>query len=368
LTAIHPTPRLRDLPEDWLNQPAFEAGGRHVLFREIVQAAAVRGGLDVFLEQAIVAWSAQTGALAAGLEAEEISVEALMEEYRYERDLVSAEETERWLGQWGLTPEDFVDYFVRRYWIEFHRSGASQELPSQPNPAEFGRIWLADLILSGTWVRWARRWATEMVCGMGSPPLSAIDSEQGLQAFKRERFGSETDWERWLTDWELEPGQVLEILRRQQITGKREREALSPSARESVVDEQRMSLVRVDLEVVGFDSEEAAKEGYSCAVADGLSLESVARESGYPLERRAYFLRDLPDSLKMSVLGAYPGAILPPYAGGGTVDVYRVVRHTEPNLADPEVAGEIDAILIQRHFGDLEAREVRWLMMGEDRI
>ena len=368
MTAIRPTPRLSDLPEDWLNQPAFEAGGRPVLFREIVQAAAVRGGLDAFLEQTIIACRAQTGALAAGLEAEEASVEALMEEYRYERDLVSAEETERWLGQRGLTPEDFVDYFMRRYWAEIHHPGSSQELASLPNPAEFGRVWLADMVLSGTWVRWARRWATEMVCGMEAPHLSEVDPEQGLQGFKRERFGSETGWERWLTDWELNPGQVAEILCRQRLTGKREREALSPSARESVVDEQRMSLVRVDLEVVGFDSEEAAKEGYSCAVADGLSLETVARESGYPLEHRAYFLRDLPDSLKMSVLSAYPGAILPPYAGGGTIDVYRVVRHTEPNLADPEVAGEIDAILIQRHFGDLEARKVRWLMMGDERI
>ncbi len=358
------TPRLRDLPEDWLNLPAFEAGGRPVLFREILQSAVVRGDLDSFLEQTIAAWRAQTEAQNSGLEAEESSVEGLMEDYRYDRDLVSAEETERWLAQWGLTPEDFLDHFVRRYWAGVHRNGMANEASSELNPDVFGRIWLADMVLSGVWIRWARQLATEVVCGLATEPASGDDDGVSLEGFKRKRPWSEPTWEQWLADWELQPAQLAKILRRLQITQKRQREALSHSARESVVDEQRMALVRVDLEVVGFDSEEAAKEGYSCAVSDGLSLELVARESGYPLERRAYFLRDLPDGLKMSILGAYPGAILPPHVGGGTVDVYRVVRHTEPNLADPDVAGEIDAILIQRHFGDLEAREVRWLMTG----
>jgi hypothetical protein len=364
VAAMKLTPRLRDLPEDWLNLPAFEAGGRSVVFREIVQAAAVRGDLDPFLEQTIAAWRAQTEALNSGLEAEESSVEALMEEYRYDRDLVSAEETERWLAQWGLTPEDFLDHFVRRYWAGVHRNGTANEAGSELIPDGFGRIWLADMVLSGVWVRWARQLATEVVCGLATEPTSGDAVGVLLEGFKRKRTWSEPTWEQWLADWELHPDQLAEILRRLEITERRQREALSPSARESVVDEQRMALVRVDLEVVGFDSEEAAKEGYSCAVSDGLSLELVARESGYPMERRAYFLRDLPDGLKMSILGAYPGAILPPHIGGGTVDVYRVVRHTEPDLADPHVAGEIDAILIQRHFGDLEAREVRWLMTG----
>lgn len=364
---MHQTPRLRDLPENWLRLPAFEAGGRSFLFRDILQGAAVRGDLDSFLEQTNVAWHAQIGAVAAGLEVEESLVEGLMEEYRYNRDLVSAEETERWLDQWGLTTEDFLEHFVRCYWAGVHRNGRNNGTSSEPDPDGFVRVWLADMVLSGVWMRWARQLATEVVCGLGAPAASGEDTKDLLDEFQRERGWNKATWEQWLADWELQPGQVAEFLRCLQISGRRQREALSASARESTVDEQRMALVRVDLEVVGFDSEEAAKEGYSCAVSDGLSLELVARESGYPLERRAYFLRDLPDGLKMSILGAYPGAILPPHVGGGTVDVYRVVRHTEPDLSDPEVAGEIDAILIQRHFGDLEAREVRWLMTRDVR-
>ncbi len=360
---MNQTPRLQVLPEDWLNLPAFEAGGRSFLFRDVLQAAAVRGNLDSFLQQTVRAWQAMAQAQESGLESERTSVEALMEEYRYERDLVSAEETERWLERWGLTPEDFLDYFTRQYWVNCD-SGSGISGPDL-EPPEWSNLWIADMVLSGEWVRWARQLATEVVCGLDVQPASTEGMQPLLDRFKQGRGWSEGTWAQWLTDWELQPARVAEILRRQEIVQNRQRKALSPSARELVVDEQRMALVRVDLEVVGFDSEEAAKEGYSCAVSDGLSLELVARESGYTLEHRSFFLRDLPDGLKMAVLSAYPGAILPPHPEGGMVDVYRVVRHTEPTLADPEVSGAIDAILIQRHFGDLESREVRWLMNGD---
>ncbi len=47
---------------------------------------------------------------------DDAAVAAAAEAFRYEHDLITAEETERWLEKRALSLDDFTDYFVRQYW------------------------------------------------------------------------------------------------------------------------------------------------------------------------------------------------------------------------------------------------------------
>jgi hypothetical protein len=118
--------------------------------------------------------------------------------------------------------------------------------------------------------------------------------------------------------------------------------------------------VRVELETVSFDSMAAAREGYLCVADDKMPPEQVAMEAGYPYERKVVFLGELPESCQMLILGAHPGSTLPPQSWGGTYEVCRVIRFLEPHLGDSTVQGAVDALLLRRHFGAVEAREARW--------
>ena len=67
-------------------------------------------------------------ATASDLEADDDAITSAVETFRYDRDLITAEETEHWLEERGLTLEDFADYFNRVYW----RNALSAKGPAEP--------------------------------------------------------------------------------------------------------------------------------------------------------------------------------------------------------------------------------------------
>src|ERR1043165_9415041 len=54
----------------------------------------------------------------SGLEPDDEALNSMAEEFRYEKDLLTVEETEGWLLARDLTEDDFSSYLVRRYWQE----------------------------------------------------------------------------------------------------------------------------------------------------------------------------------------------------------------------------------------------------------
>ena len=50
---------------------------------------------------------------ASGRETDQSALQARSEEFRISRDLISAEETERWLDERGLILDDFSDFLIR---------------------------------------------------------------------------------------------------------------------------------------------------------------------------------------------------------------------------------------------------------------
>ena len=50
------------------------------------------------------------------LEFDDDAIDTAAEQFRYQHDLITAEETEQWLAGRGLTLGDFSAYFVRHYW------------------------------------------------------------------------------------------------------------------------------------------------------------------------------------------------------------------------------------------------------------
>ena len=60
--------------------------------------------------------AAEAKADESDIELDDAAVAAAAEAFRYEHNLITAEETERWLEERGLSLDDFTDYFVRHYW------------------------------------------------------------------------------------------------------------------------------------------------------------------------------------------------------------------------------------------------------------
>jgi len=57
-----------------------------------------------------------------------------------------------------------------------------------------------------------------------------------------------------------------------------------------------------------------------------------------------------------------PEEILHPIEREGGFELCRLIRKIELNLADEEVRSRLEAKIVERHFSELVARFVRWIL------
>src|SRR6188472_1579906 len=132
--------------------------GRDYVVRDVIDAAYFRGELKSCWEEFLRGVAAEQEATAADLDADDDAISSAAETFRYERDLITAEETERWLEDRGLTLEDFSEYFNRVYW----RNSLDTKSPAEPiefrsAPPELRELLTAELFLSGDFDRMTQR-------------------------------------------------------------------------------------------------------------------------------------------------------------------------------------------------------------------
>jgi len=105
-----------------LGQLIFCVGSEEYRWDDVILAAKLRGdwaGLEKELCEGMACVKRMDEA-EEEIDAEEL--ESAANDFRYERDLVTAEEAEAWLKQWNLTAEAWMDYIrrwvLRRKWAD----------------------------------------------------------------------------------------------------------------------------------------------------------------------------------------------------------------------------------------------------------
>src|SRR5262249_5249614 len=149
--------------------------------RDAIDAAIFRGELADKWQAFLGHVAAEERADELELELDEPAISAAAEEFRYRHDLITAEETEAWLANRGLTFGDFSAYFVRQYCAgALGEEFSSEDIGYTSAPAELRHVFLAELILSGQLddmtVQLMRRLAAR--CAGKEPTSQAIDAEK----------------------------------------------------------------------------------------------------------------------------------------------------------------------------------------------
>jgi hypothetical protein len=243
-----------------------------------------------------------------GREAEEPDLQARSEEFRISRDLISAEETERWLGERGLSLNDFTSFLTRREIPASNSVNPDWQVEEFAfAPPELRESLRVDLLFTGEFDRLAIALAWRMAAREAvsdPPPQQAIESERakfseqsGLNA---ERLDS------WLLGLGRDAVWFNEMIELEAIFRRQREELVSVSSRERMLHTLRMPLMRFDLELIEVDSWDAAREVFECISADGDPMEEVASDAGYPYRRSHVFYEDLPESLQPRLLSLKP--------------------------------------------------------------
>lgn len=314
---------------------AFQCGQRPFTLFDILQAAELQGELPQFRERWQARWLAAGCAASLGREPDAPDVEAATDEFRYARDLVSAEECDRWLAQLGLKFSDLSSSVSRGL-----QAGLAEEAPPAgelTDLAEGEEAFFIDAILAPEFPGWARALAWR----------AALAVEQDL--WGGGDFGSVNEvWRPWDACYRSTCAALA-------IPGRQQRG----------LQQQWMNLTRVTFETGGFDSESAAREAICCVREDGVSLAEVARMNDFPCQTLEALVEDLPAEWRAVLASARPGDVNLVTGGDSGIQVVRLLARKEPRLDEPSVSARINQQLISTHFRELESRHVRWLIQLE---
>jgi hypothetical protein len=338
----------------------FHVGQKTITIQEVICAAHFRGELQKSLRR--VCAYAQSGT--SGREIDEAALQARSEEFRISRDLISAEETERWLDERGLSLDDFSDFLVREEISASASVGPDRQAEDYAfAPLEVRELLRIELLCSGDFDHLATALAWRLAAREAerdSPPANAIESERA-RFWERSTLNGER-LDSWLQGLGRDAVWFNEMLELEAIFRGQHEALLSVGSRERTLHALRMPLMRFDLELIEVDSRDAAREVFECVSADGEPMDEVASGAGYPYRRTRVFYEDLPEDLQPRLLSARPGEVLDPVEREGLFELCRLVGKTELDLADNEVRHRVEAKIVERHFSELVGRFVRWIL------
>ena len=329
-------------------------GTQEYTARDAIDAAIFRGEFEEKWQTFLRHVAAEGRADELELELDQPAISAAAEEFRYRHDLITAEETEAWLANRGLTFDDFSDYFARQYCVGAVEQGFSHEQIAYASAApELRDLFVTELILSGAledmtiklmWRLAARRAGNE-------PTLDAIAAEE--RKFLH-RIGIEpAQLANWLEELGRDSQWLNEMLAIEAAYGMHCDRLLSPEARQRELMGLRLHLTRLEIEVIELESHDAAKEALFCVREDGLSMEEVANEGRYPYRRAEFLLEELPADAQMKYLSVSPRDVLEPIPHGDGFELCRIIKKVEPRLEDPTVKSRVDQRLLDQYFSDL---------------
>src|SRR5438105_12952504 len=95
-------------------------GEREYTARDAIDAAIFRGELDAKWKEFLHQVAAESRADELDVETDDSAISSAAEAFRYEYDLITAEETEAGLANRGLTVDDFADSVTRRHHARQH--------------------------------------------------------------------------------------------------------------------------------------------------------------------------------------------------------------------------------------------------------
>ncbi len=332
-------------------------GAQEYTARDAIAAAIFRGEFEEKWQTFLHHVAAEGRADELELELDESAISAAAEEFRYRHDLITAEETEAWLANRGLTFDDFSDYFARQYCVGAVDEGFSPEQIGYTSAGpELRELFVAELILSEALEDMIIKlmWRLAARCAGNEPTPDAIAAEE--RKFLHRIRIEPAQLANWLEELGRDSQWLNEMLAIEAAYGTHCDRLLVSEARQRELMALRLHLTRFEIEVIELESHDAAMEALFCVREDGMSMEEVATEGRYPYRRAEFLLEDLPADGQAKYLRVSPRDVLEPIPHGDGFELCRIIKKVEPRLEDPTVKSRVDQRLLDRYFSQLTTK------------
>jgi hypothetical protein len=341
------------------NRVIFSSGDRGFTAKEVVDCAVVRGEIDPMWRDFLRVAECDRLANERELELDDSVLDSAAIAFRYKHDLITAEETERWLEDQGVSLAEFSEYFARQYWGRSY--SGTVDLPTssyQTASSEEKDLFLVDLTLSGSLDRMAERLSYRVAAQADE----ARDNRASVVEERARFLGAAKidDLADWLAQLGRDEEWLDEVLAAEAAYQRRVAEILTEQAFQRELGSMQLNFTRFELETVEVDSRDAAAEVVACVRNDGMEMSEVAEESRFPFHRSDVLLEDIPSEQQQRFLSVKAGALFEPIPRGDAFEVWRVKTRTEPSLQDPIIRARLESRIVDRCFNELLSKHVDW--------
>lgn len=338
--------------DTWL-APLFKTSAHTYTWLDMALAAMIRGDWSRFNYRltrgaALVARAERLNAWPTSAD-----IDAAATAFRYERELLTIDETEEWLARSGLTMELWTDILIR----DLLRAGDVEVAIDTVAVASEEALVRAEGICSGLFLRFTEQLAARAALA------DALDEPVEPDAVQAIVDSVHQAWPAWLDGIAAE--RLEARLRRLaavdagfQAVAARMADDEAMAAR---VDRSRLEWMRIDLERLSFATADAAAEAALCVREDGMTLSDVAMEAGQPIEDVRAVLEDLEEPLRDVVLSGGVDTLVGPVDLGGRLTVAMVLCKIPPSLDDPLIRSRAERAIVESLGQKAIFSHVTWL-------
>jgi hypothetical protein len=325
--------------------------------RDAIDAALFRDELDSKWNEFLRCVESEKRVDELDLDLDDDAIATAAEDFRYDHDLITAEETEAWLANRGLTLDDFTDYFTRQYCASaINENVLPENIDCVSAPSDLRQSFTTELILSDE----LDRMTTDLMWRLAARCAENETDAEALAAEERNFFDRNKLEPAQLPNWLERLGRNLEwfneMVAMEAAYRQRCGSLLVPQARQREFVALRLPLTRFETELIELESRDAAQEALFCVREDGMSMEEVAIEGRYPYQHLDLLFEDIPADLQQRFLSVSVGDVLEPIARGDGFELYRIIQKIEPQPDDPTVKLRIEQRLFDRHFSELSSK------------
>lgn len=299
---------------------------------EIVAAAQIWGEWSLFVDSvrqslACLRQAAQTGQLPSAGKMREVATE-----FRYARNLISAEETHRWLQRWNMTVEDWMNCLRGRLLKQNWAAQLTEITRANPiGDAEVERVVQMYAVCGRKLESWASRLAGH--AAVAANPNAGSHSPRELIAQIEAEF---------------------ERKRQQSITTK---------LIETKIAAHRLDWIHYDCRYLWFDNESVGREAAWCVSEDGLTLDEVAADAHDEVRQWSFYADEIEVSVRPYFLAARQGDLIGPLKLKAGYPLFSLLSKKMPQAADPQILSRAEQAIVTSLTTQAINERVKWVAL-----
>jgi hypothetical protein len=338
-------------------QPLFSVGSRDYDWLDVFLSAMVRGEWASFERRLVegVARCERAKASVAWPRDQRLSEAAT--QFRYDRNLLTTEETQAWLSDHGITTDQWLEYLMRELLWRDRGVDPNKLTTISEWPAEVARAFAPEGLCSGTFQRFATTCAGHVAVvatsGVSSPAALADAHAQHLR----------TEHQEWLAALDAVDitTRLVHLATVDSQFGAAAAAAATEDALAAQIARHRVEWTRIRLDLVSFRSVEAALEATCCVREDGLTLRDVAVASRQPLRSTCELLERLDPNLRDAGVCANVGDLIGPVPVATGFEVGFVAGKEAAQLDDPTIRVRARGAIVEQLVSTALLSEVHWI-------